>query len=65
MSVSLNARVLPDADFEQIYALYERSRAVLIVLVTLCALQVTVMGVLIVVTMSHLQGRLYYPTPNP
>ncbi|KIP04919.1 hypothetical protein PHLGIDRAFT_176380 [Phlebiopsis gigantea 11061_1 CR5-6] len=40
----------------RIYALYERNRTVLIILVTLCALQVTVMVVLIVITMLHLQG---------
>ncbi|EKM61872.1 uncharacterized protein PHACADRAFT_205002 [Phanerochaete carnosa HHB-10118-sp] len=40
----------------RIYALYERNRRILILLVTLCSLEVVAMAVLVGITMGHLEG---------
>ena len=42
----------------QIYALYERSRKILIFLLVMCGLEVSVMAVLVGVTMSELSREL-------
>ena len=44
--------------FWQIYALYERSQKVLVFLVALCAIEISIMAVLIGVTMGHLESTL-------
>lgn len=48
----------------RIYALYERSRSVLIFLLVLCALEIVVMAVLVGVTMSHLERVPILSTAN-